>query len=313
MRAQKFSQAARLLRLQIGRDPSDGDAWHALGAALLSTRATGWMDAHTVWTQGARRCPTHHYLSLTVQKMEAYSKAVEVARTRGIPAERCVAYTAGLDGRVALTTAAVLSTSACAQAIAAAEAFAANNIGWTTSRHYAVPTTDIPLHAVPSLLAWFAEALLPCTLRLLQDVFFAGKEIQCSVYDAFVVKYSAADGQRYLPLHSDESTHSITVALNDAGEFAGGGTFFQELQGAVRPPLGHVLAFDGNLLHAGDALLSGTRYIVAAFLLLAPAGEVPGREWVDMDLRHAEETARSGAEGGAAVCSDSGTFSFTFS
>lgn len=178
------------------------------------------------------------------------------------------------------------------------------------------PPTDIPLHAVPSLLTWFAEALLPRTLQLLRDAFFEGQDMQCSVHDAFVVKYSAADGQRHLPLHSDESTHSITVALNSDSDFTGGGTYFQDLRGAVRPPIGHVLAFDGNLLHAGDVLMTGTRYIIAAFLLLAPAGEVAEPQWVDV-CREEEEKKEKEEEGGRkgeekGECSDAGTFSFSF-
>jgi len=179
-------------------------------------------------------------------------------------------------------------------------------------------SADIPLHAMPSLLTWFAETLLPRTLQLLRDAFFEGQDMQCSVHDAFVVKYSAADGQRHLPLHSDESTHSITVALNSDSDFTGGGTYFQDLRGAVRPPIGHVLAFDGNLLHAGDVLMTGTRYIIAAFLLLAPAGEEVEPQWVDVgreeeekkEKEKEEEGGRRGEEKGE--CSDAGTFSFSF-
>ena len=34
------------------------------------------------------------------------------------------------------------------------------------------------------------------------------------IFDAFVVKYCARGGQRHLPLHRDQSTHSFTIALN---------------------------------------------------------------------------------------------------
>ena len=52
--------------------------------------------------------------------------------------------------------------------------------------------------------------------------------------------------------------------LNDA--FAGGGTYFADLQRALSPPVGHVVAFDGRALHGGEPIVRGTRYIIAAFL-----------------------------------------------
>ena len=42
-------------------------------------------------------------------------------------------------------------------------------------------------------------------------------------------------GQTYLPLHCDQSSHSFTISLNDAGEYQGGGTYFPTLGTVVRP------------------------------------------------------------------------------
>ena len=159
--------------------------------------------------------------------------------------------------------------------------------GWTTSRHYAVPTMDIPVHEVPQLLRWFKNWLIPHVKPLLLLQFFphlSSKDdqnrVQLAIHDAFVVKYSCEGEktQRYLPLHTDESTHSLTIALNDAGEYVGGGTYFQKLNAAVRPEMGQVLCFDGSLVHGGDPLLKGTRYIIAAFLLMAEEGEGKEKE-----------------------------------
>lgn len=80
--------------------------------------------------------------------------------------------------------------------------------------------------------------------------------------------------QRYLPLHMDQSTHSLTIALNTTDAYTGGGTFFVDLNKAIRPDTGHVLSFRGDLLHGGDPITSGTRYIIAAFLLIAAKSPV---------------------------------------
>lgn len=57
-----------------------------------------------------------------------------------------------LEQRVYLTAARqpLLTPQECMSVIATTEAFAARAGGWSTSRHYAVPTTDIPVHVVKS-------------------------------------------------------------------------------------------------------------------------------------------------------------------
>lgn len=58
---------------------------------------------------------------------------------------------------------------------------------------------------------------------------------QVRVHDAFVVRYSAAGGQRSLPTHCDQSHLSFVLALNGPAEFEGGGTAFEEMARALRP------------------------------------------------------------------------------
>lgn len=53
--------------------------------------------------------------------------------------------------------------------------------------------------------------------------------------------------------------------MNGPGDYSGGGTFFPCLGRALRPLEGHVLAFRGGILHGGDPLLKGVRYIIACF------------------------------------------------
>ena len=156
----------------------------------------------------------------------------------------------------------IVSPSECAAAIEAAEAHAAQSGGWTTTRHHAVPTTDIPLHEVPQLLQWFNEVMRSRLAPMLAAQ-FGVCAANVRVHDAFLVRYSAGR-QAHLPMHTDESQLSLTLALN--GAFVGGGTFFADLRRALNPPAGHVIAFDGEVLHGGEPIVRGTRYIVAAFL-----------------------------------------------
>ena len=101
------------------------------------------------------------------------------------------------------------------------------------------------------------------------------------VSDAFVVRYDAA-AQRSLPTHQDDSHLSLTVALNAADEYDGGGTAFEDVDGAspsaptvVSPKLGHVVAFPGALRHGGAPVTRGVRYIIAAFLWIAAEAPPP--------------------------------------
>jgi hypothetical protein len=94
------------------------------------------------------------------------------------------------------------------------------------------------------------------------------------IFDAFFVKYSACGGQRHLPVHRDQSTHSFTIALNGTDCYGGGGTYFCDLARAVVPERGQVLSFHGDLVHGGDPITWGTRYIVVAFTYIQPPSPV---------------------------------------
>jgi len=95
--------------------------------------------------------------------------------------------------------------------------------------------------------------------------------ITVAIHDAFVVKYDtgvpvnptapealanseltssqtaapAVPSQTYLPLHCDQSSHSITIALNAAEEYEGGGTYFPSLGAVMRPGIGSTKEFRG--------------------------------------------------------------------
>jgi uncharacterized membrane protein YgcG len=159
----------------------------------------------------------------------------------------------------------LLSPAECDACVALAEGRASSLGGWTTSRHYAVPTTDLPVHDSDALLGWFTNAfrtrIAPWLAQHMHTPITA-----LAVHDAFVIKYSAA-AQRLLPLHIDESTLSFTLPLNRQSEYDGGGTYFGPLGRSVRPPMGALVAFHGGrVLHGGEPVVRGTRYVLAAFL-----------------------------------------------
>jgi hypothetical protein len=155
--------------------------------------------------------------------------------------------------------------------VAQTERAAASAGGWSTARHYSVPTTDLPVHACPTLAAAW-RALCASRLYPILAAQFGIDARAVRTHDAFVVRY-AAGAQALLPLHTDEAQLSVTLALNPRSEYDGGGTFFAHLGRPIGADAGHVVAFDSHLLHGGDPITRGVRYIVAAFLYVAPDEE----------------------------------------
>ena len=169
---------------------------------------------------------------------------------------------------VHLSNAPVLSPKECKAAVVAAEAHAAQHRGWSTGRHAAHPTHDLPIHTLGTAGAIIVSAiegrLLPelaarfgLDLRLLQT------------QDLFVAKYSVvAGGLPSLEAHVDGSEFAFVLALNRRTEYAGGGTQFLELEGTpvFRPKRGCATLFSGKNRHCGVAITSGTRYVLAGFV-----------------------------------------------
>jgi len=164
--------------------PSDGDIWHALGSSLFF--AGELAESERVYAEGLRRAPRHAKLIHEAVAARAFAPAAEEATAAAAGGrrafgdadfERVLLPEGSYADRPAsadlhmkedffgprpsafLSKSPLLLPDECARAVAAAEAWAAANGGWTTKRHYSVPTTDVPLSALPELLPWFNPAL----------------------------------------------------------------------------------------------------------------------------------------------------------
>ena len=219
---------------------------------------------------------------------------------------------------ICITTQPIISAQDCEFLVKTAEHHA-SKVGWATNRHYAVPTTDVPIHEIPVALEWFFfsgfyDRLRHTLFEQLPDDFDGNPE-SLYINDAFLVRYSVKatenvkvddvcdsvewggkiihlsstveERQSFLPLHTDQSTHSVVISLNSGDNFLGGGTYFADLHsdsiktdsysiknGVVSPSCGHMVTFPGCWLrHAGEPISSGTRYIMTLFLFLGKNSE----------------------------------------
>ncbi len=271
----RYSDAEALLRTLLARPlppgvAPDGEAMHGTGVCLLSRGE--WVAAHAIWADGARRATLHGALKAQAQKDSCFWPAegapcqLSMHASNVFGDENFRFVNVGESDVAVVSTSPLLTADDCARAVAAAEEAAARRGGWTTARHYAVPTTDIPLHEVPGLLAWFNDSLESSIAPLLAAAYPSDLHSpnQVRIHDAFLVRYTA-DAQRYLPVHSDESQFSLTIALNPRSEYEGGGTYFEDSKSVICPDVGHIVAFRGDTRHGGEPITHGTRYIMAVF------------------------------------------------
>ena len=140
--------------------------------------------------------------------------------------------------------------------------------GWTTKRHAAYPTTDIPLEEAPELLPWFLQLRTKLIVPVIRRDYNVNVE---GFHDIFLIKYEAKDGsQDHLDYHRDSSLLSFTMLLNDPSEFEGGGTKFKGLNDTVlQHEVGMLTIHCGQLLHGGQKITSGKRYIMAGFISIS--------------------------------------------
>jgi tetratricopeptide (TPR) repeat protein len=255
----QLETARQLYQASLDDTPDQPDAWHALGAIQLSQGR--FLVAQRTWREASDRfpdsCQLHAGMALQVEKATCYryfdSPSLEMSST--IP--RSYSSRTPLPN---VQVAQMLAPSACKQILEWA-----SHGEWSQQRHYAVPTNDVPVHTIAPVLEWFNrwffEEMRPHLARQFESSsdFF--------VHDAFCVQYVAGKVSNHLPIHTDESTHSFVIALNDCDEYEGGGTYFPKNDAVLRLKAGEVLSFRGDSVpHGGETVTKNARHILVAFL-----------------------------------------------
>lgn len=264
---EQFRDASVCYRKALELNESLDDIRHALGALQLAQG--NFLAAQQIWNEAAATMRTldrspeqHEGINLQLQKQQAYAY-LETAEDSTTLVPGKYKYQSYFNKQCFVTP--MLDKSTCQTLIQIATA----NGKFTTGRHYAVPTNDIPVHDVPELLDWFYPWMQEELSPLMKAQFHVTdhRHQRFYVHDAFFVRYTSDEETNHLPPHFDECSHSLLICLND--DFQGGGTYFHNHNTVLSPKVGEVITFKGDsLIHGGDAVTSGTRYILAVFLYL---------------------------------------------
>ena len=159
----------------------------------------------------------------------------------------------------------IIHTDVCNFIIAESEKYAEKN-GWTNNRHANYPTTDIPVKNIPNICLLIDNIIKYDVLVLFQKYYNINKYF-LEYNDIFIVKYDS-NAQNKLEKHRDGSLFSFNILLNSPTEFIGGGTIF-EVNGnniLVNNTQGGVVIHSGQLLHSGNEITNGKRYLLVGFI-----------------------------------------------
>ena len=158
----------------------------------------------------------------------------------------------------------IYSSDICNYIVGECERYATSkNGGWTVDRHTKYPTTDLPVDKIPSIFGLVLETLKTITGRVSASYGLDDKMV-INVKDLFVVKYSD-DAQNQLEMHCDDSFMSFSILLNDASEFEGGGTYFDDGL-TCRLNKGETLLHSSQIKHSGLPITKGHRYLLVGFM-----------------------------------------------
>ena len=121
----------------------------------------------------------------------------------------------------------------------------------------------------------FLQSMMHETLFPLLESRFSTPSYELTLHDALIIGYghlSNGDGpSKAQPIHRDSSLISLNIALSENNSYEGGGTYFEGLDGigggTIYNQQGHVLCHSGGMMHAGQSLKSGVRFVLVLFIL----------------------------------------------
>lgn len=143
------------------------------------------------------------------------------------------------------------------------EKYALNNGGWSNNRHEYFETTDLAIKDILNIYPIFLKKY-KIIIEKIQKLYNIEPEYGYGINDAFIVKYDEKQ-QQSVGIHADGSSITVNILLNNANEFVGGGTYFED---GITSFLnkGDMLIHKGRTRHCGLRITKGIRYLLIIFI-----------------------------------------------
>jgi tetratricopeptide (TPR) repeat protein len=163
----------------------------------------------------------------------------------------------------------LLSRDECAHVVQLAQQHfdETNNGEWTLQMSGQYQVAGFYIRNIPAVHDWFLRLLRTKLFPLLQQTFpqLVTSPNDLCVDNTYVFRYTPETGRR-TDVHTDAGCLSFTIALNDASEYDGGGTWFDGY-GVVTMGVGHVTVRPGGVKHCGYAVENGIRIVLGGFAM----------------------------------------------
>jgi hypothetical protein len=143
--------------------------------------------------------------------------------------------------------------------------------GWTSQRHNNYPTLDFAVTDINEISYLTSNYVIQNIFPIYEEKYAINKHL-LEIVDLFVVKYEF-NNQNKLSSHRDGSLLSFSILLNNKEDFDGGGTMIYlndiENKGTLyEHNKGDLLIHPGKILHAGNEITKGVRYLLVGFIKL---------------------------------------------
>lgn len=134
--------------------------------------------------------------------------------------------------------------------------------GWRTEL-YSLTKCDIACKDIPDISAYVKSVSMYIYLAI--QILYGCPSVTVDHNQPHILKYSAEDGYTGVELHHDRCDITANLALSRSNTYIGGGTFIAAINRVIRLEQGEFLLHPGCLVHGGNPITAGTRYLLVTF------------------------------------------------